>query len=68
PGARQHVHLSPDRATAKTVGGRRGKPVILQIDAAGLAASGHLFYQSANGVWLTDHVPPTALTLLEEAP
>ncbi|MEM7746572.1 MAG: RNA 2'-phosphotransferase, partial [Pseudomonadota bacterium] len=47
PGARQHVHLSPDRATAKTVGGRRGKPVILQIDAAGLAASGHLFYQSA---------------------
>lgn len=68
PGARQHVHLSPDIATAKTVGGRRGKPVVLRVDAAGLAAAGHLFYLSANGVWLTDDVPPTALTLLEEAP
>ena len=56
-GTRQHVHLSPDRATATQVGGRRGKPVILEIRAAAMHAAGHAFYLSANGVWLTDHVP-----------
>lgn len=58
PGARQHVHLSPDAATAHKVGQRHGRPVVLVIDAAAMAAQGHTFYLSANGVWLTDHVPP----------
>lgn len=62
PQGRHHVHLSPDIATARQVGGRRGTPVILRIDAGGLAAAGHLFYQSANGVWLTAFVPPDALS------
>ena len=66
PQGRHHVHLSPDLATARQVGGRRGKPVILGVDAAGLAAGGQVFYQSENGVWLTDHVPPSALEMLEE--
>ena len=26
--------------------------------AAAMHAGGHAFYQAANGVWLTDHVPP----------
>jgi putative RNA 2'-phosphotransferase len=56
-GDRHHVHLSADTATASTVGARRGKPVVLTIDAAGMAREGLLFYLSANGVWLTDHVP-----------
>jgi putative RNA 2'-phosphotransferase len=25
-------------------------------------AAGHAFYQAANGVWLTDHVPPGYLS------
>ena len=61
-GTRQHVHLSPDAKTARTVGTRHGKPVVLQLDAARMAAAGHRFFQSENGVWLTDHVPPGFLT------
>jgi len=57
-GARHDVHLSPDVETATKVGSRRGKPVILSIDAAGMRAAGHTFRVSANGVWLTAHVPP----------
>lgn len=61
-GSRHHVHLSADQATARTVGSRHGKPVVLTIDAAAMAAQGHPFYQSANGVWLTDFVPVGYIT------
>lgn len=54
---RQHVHLSADAATAITVGARHGKPVVLIVDAAEMAAAGHAFFRSENGVWLTDAVP-----------
>ncbi|MEM9341006.1 MAG: RNA 2'-phosphotransferase [Bacteroidota bacterium] len=56
--SRQHVHLSSNIATAKNVGGRRGQPVILMINASQMHRNGIAFYQSENGVWLTDHVPP----------
>ena len=56
-GARHHVHLSAELETAKKVGGRRGKPVILVVRASDMVTAGHVFYLSANGVWLTDHVP-----------
>lgn len=55
--ARHHVHMSADTETATKVGGRRGKAVILVIRADAMAAAGHEFFRSANGVWLTDHVP-----------
>ncbi|MDB5044765.1 MAG: 2-phosphotransferase [Deinococcus sp.] len=55
---RHHVHLSPDVATATKVGARRGSPVILIVQAGQMHAAGHQFYVSANGVWLTEHVPP----------
>src|SRR5262249_62034489 len=55
---RQHVHLSADEATALKVGQRHGPPVVLTVQAGAMAAAGHLFYRSANGVWLTNHVPP----------
>ncbi|MFC6082788.1 RNA 2'-phosphotransferase [Sphaerisporangium aureirubrum] len=58
PMNRHHVHLSPDRDTASRVGGRRGVPVVLVVDAAAMRAAGHEFMVSANGVWLVDHVPP----------
>lgn len=55
--SRQHVHLSEERATAVSVGTRYGVPVVLSIRAAEMAAQGHVFYRSDNGVWLTDAVP-----------
>lgn len=55
---RHHVHLSSDEKTASTVGSRRGKPVILAVRAGEMASAGHVFYVSANGVWLTLAVPP----------
>jgi putative RNA 2'-phosphotransferase len=58
---RHAVHLSPDRETAQRVGSRRGRPVILVIDAGRMAADGHEFRLSANGVWLVDAVPPEYL-------
>jgi putative RNA 2'-phosphotransferase len=56
------VHLSADAATARAVGGRRGRPVVLRVDAAAMAADGHRFTRSANGVWLVDAVPPGYLS------
>jgi putative RNA 2'-phosphotransferase len=61
PMSRQDVHLSADAETAVRVGSRHGRPVVLEVDAAGLAAAGHVFRVSANGVWLTDRVPPERL-------
>jgi putative RNA 2'-phosphotransferase len=61
---RHHVHLSPDTATARKVGQRHGKPMILRIDAATMHADGYSFYLAANGVWLVDHVPPRYLRLV----
>ena len=55
--SRNHVHLSADIETAKKVGARRGKPIILTVHAQTMHQSGHAFYLSANGVWLTDSVP-----------
>lgn len=63
--ARHHVHLSADLPTAAKVGSRRGKPVIVTVRAAEMAAAGYLFYRSENGVWLTDHVPPKFLHALD---
>lgn len=63
-GARHHVHLSPDPATAVRVGARRGRPRVLEVDATAMARAGWVFLRSDNGVWLVDAVPPAYLTLL----
>ncbi|MFE1769942.1 RNA 2'-phosphotransferase [Streptomyces sp. NPDC059008] len=57
PMSRHAVHLSPDRETATRVGARRGRPVVLIVDAAAMHRAGHVFQVSANGVWLTSRVP-----------
>lgn len=54
---RQHVHLSATEETAKSVGSRHGKPVVLTINAKQMAEKSYVFYLSANNVWLTDVVP-----------
>jgi putative RNA 2'-phosphotransferase len=61
-GKRHHVDLSKDVETATKVWARRGKPVILKIDAGRMHRDGHKFFLSANGVWLTDSVPPSYLS------
>jgi RNA:NAD 2'-phosphotransferase (TPT1/KptA family) len=55
---------------ARTAGGqagrqksaRRGRPVVLPVDAAGMHEAGHDFFRAANGVWLTARVPPAFVT------
>ena len=64
PGQRQHVHLSSDVETARSVGQRHGKPVILTLPALELHRAGKQFYRSENGVWLTDHIPAEFLTVI----
>lgn len=61
-GNRHHVHLSKDVDTARKVGARRGQPVVLKVDAGGMHRDGQRFFLSANGVWLTDAVPPGYLS------
>ncbi|WP_086849111.1 RNA 2'-phosphotransferase [Streptomyces coeruleofuscus] len=63
PMNRHAVHLSPDRETATRVGARRGRPVVLTVDAAAMHRDGHVFQVSANGVWLTQAVPARYLRL-----
>ncbi|GAA0220547.1 RNA 2'-phosphotransferase [Actinomadura nitritigenes] len=58
---RHAVHLSPDPETARRVGARRGRPVVLVVEAGRMAADGHEFRVSANGVWLAGAVPPEYL-------
>jgi len=64
PMRRHHVHLSIDERTAQSVGGRRGPPVVLVVDAARMSRDGHKFYVSENEVWLTDVVPAKYLIRL----
>jgi putative RNA 2'-phosphotransferase len=63
--SRQHVHLSDNLETATQVGSRHGRPVVFHVQAAAMAAAGHVFYRSDNGVWLTEAVPTTFLRLPE---
>lgn len=65
PQRRHAVHLSDDVATARTVGARRGRAVVLRVDAQALAAVGAVFARSDNGVWLVAAVPPEFLSLLD---
>jgi putative RNA 2'-phosphotransferase len=60
-GARQHVHLSSDIATAKIVGSRHGTPLVFLVASGEMHRQGHSFFLSKNGVWLTNEVPPLFL-------
>ena len=61
---RHHVHLCSDPGTARRVGSRHGRPVVLVVDATAMASNGMDFFVTENGVWLTDHVPPRYLSQL----
>jgi putative RNA 2'-phosphotransferase len=60
--SRNHVHLSAEEDTARTVGSRHGRAVVLRVAAARMHADGVPFYLSANGVWLVESVAPSYIT------
>jgi RNA:NAD 2'-phosphotransferase (TPT1/KptA family) len=39
--------------------------LVLRIDAKAMAADGHPFFLSENGVWLTDSVPTAFLSRID---
>jgi putative RNA 2'-phosphotransferase len=57
-GKRHHVHFSLDPASAKNVGSRHGRPVVLRIRTREMHEDGHQFFLSGNNVWLIESVPP----------
>jgi putative RNA 2'-phosphotransferase len=54
---RHHVHLSHEIETAMNVGKRHGKPIIFEVQSGKMFEDGCAFFQSENGVWLTEFVP-----------
>ncbi len=63
---RHHVHLSADVPTAVAVGQRHGRPIVFAVDTMSMSRDGYVFFRAANGVWLTDHVPPRYLRELPQ--
>lgn len=61
PKSRLYVHLSDNRDTAANVGARHGALILYRVQAGQMCRDGFTFYLSANGVWLTKHVPVTFL-------
>jgi putative RNA 2'-phosphotransferase len=57
PKGRRFVHLSTDAHAAREVGSRHGEAAVLRIEARRMHETGHDFYQTEAGVWLTVHVP-----------
>jgi putative RNA 2'-phosphotransferase len=62
--SRHAVHLSPDEHTAMRVGARRGRPVVLRVDATRMHADGYQFSVSVNDVWLVEAVPPEYISVV----
>jgi putative RNA 2'-phosphotransferase len=65
---RHHVHLSAETVMTVQVGARHGKPALLIIRAGDMHRAGHVFYRSANGVWLVEHVPSQFIEFRESSP
>lgn len=62
PMDRNEVHLSPDRETARSVGARHADdPVVLTVDASGLADAGHAVTRRGPETFTVDRVPPEFL-------
>lgn len=64
-GNRHHVHLTANRSTATDVGQRYGTPVVLRVDAYRMHQDGHVFFLSANDVWLCEAIPPEFVEVIE---
>jgi putative RNA 2'-phosphotransferase len=62
--SRHHVHLTTNLSVAHEVGGRRGKSIIIGVNAVLMESNGYDFYCTENDVWLVENVPPEYLKLL----
>ncbi len=62
PMSRAKVHLSSSIKTAEHVGIRHGRPIVLEINSAAMAADGDVFYKITNDVWQTDYIPAKYIT------
>lgn len=62
--ARHPVHVSHKMDGPRKVAARRGRPVLLAMDAAAMRRDSFAFYRSANGVWLVDAVPGLYLSIV----
>ena len=60
--SRLYVHLSSDYETALKVGGRHGKPCVLNVNSQEMNRDGIKFYLSNNNVWLTKFVDKKYIT------
>lgn len=60
--SRNYVHLSGEKETARKVGHRHGKPVVLIVDAKQMMRDGFSFFLSESNIWLTKSVPPHYIT------
>ena len=65
PMSRLYVHLSGDVETARVVGKRHGRPVVLKVHSGDMYRDGVTFYRSQNGVWLTKKVDVGYLEQME---
>lgn len=65
PMSRHDVHLSFNYKTAKKVGERHGKVIVLIIDAEKMFEDGFTFQCTANNVWLTKSVPIKYIQIFE---
>lgn len=65
-GNRHHVHLTESVLTAKEVGSRYGKSVVLRILTRPMLEAGTKFYLSDNNVWLVDYVPASCVNVLPD--
>lgn len=63
PMSRLYVHMSGDAETARTVGMRHGRPVVLKVHSGNMYREGHKFFRSRNGVWLAKRVDVEYLEL-----
>lgn len=63
--SRLYVHMTDNFEAAVKNGKRHGISAVYRIKAGEMSRDGYQFYKSANGVYLTDHVPAEYLELIQ---
>jgi putative RNA 2'-phosphotransferase len=64
PRTRNHIHLVEEEANVFDEGERNNDSIIFKIFAGAMFRDGYHFYQSTNGLWLTDTVPNKYLDMI----
>lgn len=63
---RQYVHMAVDKNLAiKTADRKKGKSILLKIDAMHMRANNHKFYKTDGDIWLTEKVPFEYITIVK---